>query len=220
MSTGQPLPEAESLRSRPRDCEAVPAVSMNALQPLPEAESLRSRPRDSEALPARGGGAPRAVKKVALALSLLAAAGCRALVERQHPLEPVPVPVFEESPRLVKSLGRFLTGGEALGCIKCHTFKGIESEGVQAVDLTDDQRVRDIPAEVSRRLGSLDIVVNCAAMVGTSEREGWVTRFSEQRVDVWREALDVNPRVENQSDVGRPLKIVETGRSVEEVFRP
>ena len=31
-----------------------------------EAESLRSRPRASEALPARGGGAPRGVKKVSL----------------------------------------------------------------------------------------------------------------------------------------------------------
>jgi mono/diheme cytochrome c family protein len=52
------------------------------------------------------------------------------------PIEPVRVPEFTESPRLVKSLGRFLAGGEALGCIKCHTFKGIETEGVQAVDLT------------------------------------------------------------------------------------
>ena len=51
------------------------------------------------------------------------------------PLEPVAVPTFTESPRRVKSLGRFLAGGEALGCIKCHTFKGIESEGVQAVDM-------------------------------------------------------------------------------------
>jgi hypothetical protein len=52
------------------------------------------------------------------------------------PLEPVAVPAFTESPRRVKSVGRFLAGGEALGCIKCHNFKGIESEGVQAVDMT------------------------------------------------------------------------------------
>jgi hypothetical protein len=32
-------------------------------------------------------------------------------------------------------------------------------------------------------------------------------------------ALDINPREENQSNVGRPLKIVETGAAVEEVFR-
>jgi hypothetical protein len=34
------------------------------------------------------------------------------------------------------------------------------------------------------------------------------------------QALGINPRMENQSDVGRPLKIVETGGAVEEVFRP
>jgi Protein of unknown function (DUF1501) len=31
-------------------------------------------------------------------------------------------------------------------------------------------------------------------------------------------ALGIDPREENQSDVGRPLKIVETGKAVEEVF--
>lgn len=43
---------------------------------------------------------------------------------------------FHEPMRKVKSDGRFLVGGEALGCIKCHTFKGIQAEGVQAIDMT------------------------------------------------------------------------------------
>src|SRR5262249_25691092 len=33
------------------------------------------------------------------------------------------------------------------------------------------------------------------------------------------QALGIDPREENQSNVGRPIKIVETGRAVEEVFR-
>ena len=32
------------------------------------------------------------------------------------------------------------------------------------------------------------------------------------------QALGIDPRKENQSNVGRPLKIVETGKAVEEVF--
>src|SRR5207249_131897 len=32
------------------------------------------------------------------------------------------------------------------------------------------------------------------------------------------QALNIDPRFENQSNVGRPLKIVETGRAVQEVF--
>jgi arylsulfatase A-like enzyme len=33
------------------------------------------------------------------------------------------------------------------------------------------------------------------------------------------QALGIDPRVENESNVGRPLPIVETGKAVEEVFR-
>ena len=43
-----------------------------------------------------------------------------------------------------------------------------------------------------KTLGSLDIVVNCAAFVGTSGLSGWVTPFEEQSVDTWRAALETN----------------------------
>src|SRR5438034_246106 len=46
-------PEAESLRSRPRDCEALPARGGGAPREVKKAESLRSRPRECEAVPAR-----------------------------------------------------------------------------------------------------------------------------------------------------------------------
>jgi mono/diheme cytochrome c family protein len=58
-----------------------------------------------------------------------------ALASLDH-VEPVAIPEFDLPTRRVKSDGRFLTGGEALGCIKCHTFKGIKAEGVQAIDMT------------------------------------------------------------------------------------
>src|SRR4029078_6401971 len=48
----------------------------------------------------------------------------------------VPCRAFAEPCRRVKSAGRFLAGGQALGCIKCHTFNGIKTEGVQAIDMT------------------------------------------------------------------------------------
>ena len=59
-----------------------------------------------------------------------------AAVNTLDPIVKVETPTFTESARRVKSIGRFLAGGEALGCIKCHNFKGIEAEGVQAVDMT------------------------------------------------------------------------------------
>ncbi len=50
-------------------------------------------------------------------------------------VDPVAEPAFDESARRVKSDGRFLVGGMALGCVKCHTFKGTQAEGIQAIDM-------------------------------------------------------------------------------------
>ncbi|NBO91347.1 MAG: cytochrome c1 [Planctomycetia bacterium] len=36
----------------------------------------------------------------------------------------------------VKSQARYLSGGTAFGCIKCHTFNGKKAEGVQGIDMT------------------------------------------------------------------------------------
>src|SRR5439155_4181606 len=75
----QPSPEAESLRSRPRESEDLPAHGGGAPCEVKKAESLRSRPRESEDLPAHdsleplrgadaasnrgGGGVPGAVEE-------------------------------------------------------------------------------------------------------------------------------------------------------------
>jgi NAD(P)-dependent dehydrogenase (short-subunit alcohol dehydrogenase family) len=60
------------------------------------------------------------------------------------------------------------------------------------VDLADEEAVRQAPAVVLERLGRLDILINCAALVGTSGLKGWDTPFKEQRADTWRLAMEVN----------------------------
>src|SRR5262249_37635199 len=35
-----------------------------------------------------------------------------------------------------KDAARHLVGGQAYGCVKCHTFSGIKAEGVQGIDMT------------------------------------------------------------------------------------
>jgi NAD(P)-dependent dehydrogenase (short-subunit alcohol dehydrogenase family) len=60
------------------------------------------------------------------------------------------------------------------------------------VDLADQQAVQDVPAPVLDRFGRLDILVNNAAFVGTSNLEGWVSPFKEQLPETWRKALEVN----------------------------
>jgi NAD(P)-dependent dehydrogenase (short-subunit alcohol dehydrogenase family) len=60
------------------------------------------------------------------------------------------------------------------------------------VDLGDEAAVRAVPAAVVERLGSLDILVHCAALVGTTGLQGWAVPFDQQSADTWRAALDIN----------------------------
>lgn len=68
---------------------------------------------------------------------------------------------------------------------------GVKSVGL-AVDLSDEAAVVAAPVQVAETLGGLDVVVNCAGFVGTSNLSGWVTSFEKQSVDTWRDALEVN----------------------------
>jgi NAD(P)-dependent dehydrogenase (short-subunit alcohol dehydrogenase family) len=60
------------------------------------------------------------------------------------------------------------------------------------IDLTDEKSVPAAPEIVLERFGRLDILVNCAALVGSSELKGWITPFEKQSADSWRLALEVN----------------------------
>ena len=68
---------------------------------------------------------------------------------------------------------------------------GVETLAI-AVDLRDSDSVRAIARRVRERFGRLDILINCAALVGSSELPGWNSSFEEQRVETWRQALEVN----------------------------
>ncbi len=80
----------------------------------------------------------------------------------------------------------------------CETKKGqiIDEFNVEAlsivIDLTNEQELRKIPDRVLKQLHSIDILVNCAALVGTSSLKGWGVEFKEQNSDTWRLALEVN----------------------------
>ncbi len=43
---------------------------------------------------------------------------------------------FAEPLTRIRSAGRHLSGNQAFGCAKCHTFNGIKAEGVQGIDMT------------------------------------------------------------------------------------
>lgn len=59
-------------------------------------------------------------------------------------------------------------------------------------DLEQGDAVQDIPRRVLESLSRIDIIVNCAAFVGTSGLEGWAVPFGQQSDATWRRALEVN----------------------------
>ena len=61
-----------------------------------------------------------------------------------------------------------------------------------AVDLTDEAATRAVPDTVVKKLGRIDILINNAALVGTSDLTGWAVPFAEQSTEGWRRALGVN----------------------------
>jgi len=60
------------------------------------------------------------------------------------------------------------------------------------VDLANDKEIREVPSIVINKFGSIDILINCAALIGTSGLDGWVVPFEKQKVDTWRKALEIN----------------------------
>ncbi len=59
-------------------------------------------------------------------------------------------------------------------------------------DVTDEQALAKVAAEVKRTMKRLDIMINCAALVGTSHLKGWAVPFEQQSVQTWRKAMEVN----------------------------
>jgi NAD(P)-dependent dehydrogenase (short-subunit alcohol dehydrogenase family) len=60
------------------------------------------------------------------------------------------------------------------------------------VDLADEQAARAAVREATERLGGLDVLVHCAALVGQDDLDGWSVPFPEQTVSAWNAALTVN----------------------------
>lgn len=59
-------------------------------------------------------------------------------------------------------------------------------------DLRDEAATREAVHQAVSHMGGLDIVVHCAAYVGTTQVPGWATSFQEQTVEAWDAAMRVN----------------------------
>jgi NAD(P)-dependent dehydrogenase (short-subunit alcohol dehydrogenase family) len=61
-----------------------------------------------------------------------------------------------------------------------------------ATNLADSDAVSRVGEFVREKMGRLDVVVNSAALVGSTALPGWATAFEEQSLSTWRAAIEVN----------------------------
>lgn len=61
-----------------------------------------------------------------------------------------------------------------------------------SIDLTDEQALKTVPVFIQAKMKRLDILINCAALVGTSHLKGWAVPFKDQSLETWRLAMEVN----------------------------
>lgn len=74
---------------------------------------------------------------------------------------------------------------------KLSGIRGTRAVGL-ACDLADEQETRRTVRHAIDTLGGLEIVVHCAAYVGTTPTPGWAVPFEEQTVEAWEAAMRVN----------------------------
>lgn len=60
------------------------------------------------------------------------------------------------------------------------------------VDLENEESLREAMTFVRQHRPKFEILINCAAFVGSSNLDGWVAPFEGQSVETWRRALEVN----------------------------
>lgn len=68
---------------------------------------------------------------------------------------------------------------------------GGEATGL-AVDLEDEADLCRAAEAIGTRFGTVDVLVNAAALVSSMPLEGWTTPFEQQSAATWRRALEVN----------------------------
>ncbi len=59
-------------------------------------------------------------------------------------------------------------------------------------DLEQESQRKELMASLKNDYKSINIIINNAAFVGTSDLQGWSLPFEKQTVETWRRALEVN----------------------------
>jgi len=61
-----------------------------------------------------------------------------------------------------------------------------------ACDLREESSIRKMVADAIEQMKGLDLLIHCAAHVGTTSGSGWAVPFDDQTVEAWNAALAIN----------------------------
>ncbi len=81
---------------------------------------------------------------------------------------------------------------ESQACQETVRLLGEGNHSGQAMDLVDRAALEGLAQWVEETYGRLDVLVHCAAFVGTSKLDGWAVPFGEQSDEAWCKAIDLN----------------------------
>ncbi|GAB1266005.1 SDR family oxidoreductase [Aurantivibrio infirmus] len=60
------------------------------------------------------------------------------------------------------------------------------------VNLEQREQIKKVPEFIEDNFGELNVLINTAALVGTSSLKGWATKLQNQDIETWARALEVN----------------------------
>lgn len=88
-----------------------------------------------------------------------------------------------------------LVDRDAEGCkTRAQALDGLRGGSTTAwtCDLGDEGATRAMIRDAVAALGGLDVLIHCAAYVGTTQAPGWAVPFAQQSLDAWDAAMRVN----------------------------
>lgn len=62
------------------------------------------------------------------------------------------------------------------------------------VNIEHEHNIIEFVEKIKTKYSKIDIIVNCAALVGTSSLDGWAVPFEEQSVGAWDKCININTR--------------------------
>ena len=101
--------------------------------------------------------------------------------------------------QLIDLTGRkaLVTGGKGhVGKAACEALEELGATvmilDLPECDLKEEKGTREFVRETIAKMKGLDILIHCAAYVGTTKIPGWAAPFEDQSVQAWDEALRIN----------------------------